>query len=144
LGKSYEEIVIGEKASFSKTITETDIVLYAGLSGDFNPVHVDSEYAKNTQFGERIAHGPLTLGLIAPVIGMQLPGLGSILLDINARFLRPVKIGDTITAEAIVVEKMAKNKFVRLNIRFYNQEGSDVITGSVLVLPPARVPGVAS
>ncbi|HBX22148.1 MAG TPA: hypothetical protein DEF34_00710 [Desulfotomaculum sp.] len=143
MGKSYEELVIGEKASFSKTITETDIVLYAGLSGDFNPVHINSEYAKTTQFGERIAHGPLTLGLIAPVIGMQLPGLGSVLLDINARFLRPVKIGDTITAEAEVIEKLEKNKFVRLSMRFYNQDGIEVITGSVLVLPPV-VPGVAS
>jgi len=143
MGKSYEELVIGEKASFSKTITETDIVLYAGLSGDFNPVHINSEYAKTTQFGERIAHGPLTLGLIAPVIGMQLPGLGSVLLDINARFLRPVKIGDTITAEAEVIEKLEKNKFVRLSMRFYNQAGIEVITGSVLVLPPL-VPGVAS
>jgi len=138
LGKSYEEISLGDKATFTKTVTEADVVMFAGISGDFNPVHINSEYAKTTQFKERIAHGPLTLSLIAPVIGMILPGLGSILLDIQARFQCPVRIGDTITAEAEVSEKLAKNKFVRFKIRFTNQEGVEVITGSVLVLPPSK------
>ncbi|MFZ5648440.1 MAG: MaoC family dehydratase [Bacillota bacterium] len=137
-GKSFEELQLGDKAAFTKTITEADIILFAGLSGDFNPVHVDSEYSKKTQFKERIAHGPLTLSLIAPVIGMKLPGLGSVLLDIQARFHRPVRIGDTITAEAEVSEKLAKNKFVRFKMRFVNQNGVEVITGSVLVLPPEK------
>jgi acyl dehydratase len=138
LVKSYQELQVGEKAYFSKTITETDIIMYAGISGDFNPVHVNSEYAKTTRFKERIAHGTLTLSLIAPVIGMKLPGLGSVLLEIHARFNAPVKIGDTITAEVEVEEKIEKNKFIRLKIRFVNQEGIEVATGNALVLPPSR------
>jgi len=76
LGKSYEELEIGEEASFTKTITETDVYLFAGISGDFNPLHVNEEYAKNTPFKQRIAHGALPQSLIAPVLGMKLPGLG--------------------------------------------------------------------
>lgn len=138
IGKTYEELNLGDKESFSKTITETDIVVYAGLTGDFNPLHMNSEYAKKTRFGERIAHGTIALGLIAPVVGMKLPGLGSILLHMEAKFIAPVKIGDTITAEAEIIEKIEKNKSVRLRTRFYNHKGEDVIVGSITMLPPQR------
>lgn len=138
IGKTYEELNLGDKESFSKTITETDIVVYAGLTGDFNPLHMNSEYAKKTRFGERIAHGTIALGLIAPVVGMKLPGLGSILLHMEAKFIAPVKIGDTITAEAEIIEKIEKNKSVRLRTRFYNHKGEDVIVGSITMLPPKR------
>ena len=138
IGKTYEEINLGDKESFSKTITETDIVVYAGLTGDFNPLHMNSEYAKKTRFGQRIAHGTIALGLITPVVGMKLPGLGSILLHVEAKFIAPVKIGDTITAEAEVIEKIEKNKSVRLRTRFYNHKGEDVIVGSITMLPPQR------
>jgi 3-hydroxybutyryl-CoA dehydratase len=136
IGKTYEELNLGDKESFSKTITETDIVVYAGLTGDFNPLHMNSEYAKKTRFGERIAHGTIALGLIAPVVGMKLPGLGSILLHMEAKFIAPVKIGDTITAEAEIIEKIEKNKSVKLKTRFYNQHGKDVIIGTITMLPP--------
>lgn len=139
IGKTYEEIDLGDKESFSKTITETDIVVYAGLTGDFNPIHMNSEYAKKTRFGERIAHGTIALGLIAPVVGMKLPGLGSILLHMEAKFVAPVKIGDTITAEAEVIEKIEKNKSVKLKTRFYNQNGKDVVVGSITMLPPQKL-----
>jgi 3-hydroxybutyryl-CoA dehydratase len=138
IGKTYEEINIGDNASFSKTVTETDIIIYAGLTGDFNPLHVNSEFAKTSIFGERVAHGTIALGLIAPVVGMKLPGLGSILLHMEAKFIAPVKINDTITAEAKVIEKIEKNKSVKLATRFYNQRGEDVVQGSVTMLPPKR------
>lgn len=138
LGKSYEEILLGEKASFTKTITEADIIIYAGLTGDFNPIHIDAEYAKTTRFGERIAHGTIALGLIAPVVGMKLPGMGSILLHQEAKFTAPVKIGDTITAEAEVVEKIEENKSVKLKTRFYNQNNIEVILGTITMLPPKK------
>jgi acyl dehydratase len=138
LGKSYEEILLGEKASFTKTITEADITIYAGLTGDFNPIHIDAEYAKTTRFGERIAHGTIALGLIAPVVGMKLPGMGSILLHQEAKFTAPVKIGDTITAEAEVVEKIEENKSVKLKTRFYNQNNIEVILGTITMLPPKK------
>ena len=93
---------IGEKAAFSRTITEADIIAYAGFSGDFNPLHVDEEYARTTRFGSRIAHGLLTAGLISNVLGMKLPGPGAIYLSQTLKFTAPVRIGDTITATAEV------------------------------------------
>ena len=86
LGKSYEELEIGEKSSISKTISETDVYLFAGISGDFNPLHVNEQYAKTTPFGARVAHGPLTQSLAAPLLGMKLPGLGAIAVEISTRF----------------------------------------------------------
>lgn len=138
IGKTYEELNLGDKESFSKTITETDIVIYAGLTGDFNPIHVNSEFAKKSRFGERVAHGPIALGLITPVVGMKLPGVGSILLHLEAKFVAPVKIGDTITAEAEIIEKIEKNKSVKLRMRFYNQYEKDVIVGTITLLPPRK------
>ena len=85
-GKSYEELEIGEKASFSKTISESDIYMFAGLTGDFNPMHINAEYARTTRFKKRIAHGPLTQSLIAPVLGTRLPGLGTVALELFCRF----------------------------------------------------------
>jgi 3-hydroxybutyryl-CoA dehydratase len=134
-GKAFDEISVGESAEFSKTITETDIVIYAGLTGDFNPMHMNAEFAKKTHFGERVAHGPISLGLIAPVIGMQLPGPGCILLSISGDFKAPVKIGDTVTARAEVAEKLAEKKTIRLALSFTNQRGEEVISGEAVVSP---------
>jgi 3-hydroxybutyryl-CoA dehydratase len=135
MGKTFDEIRVGDAAQISKTITETDIVLYAGLTGDFNPMHVDAEFAKKTHFGERVAHGPISLGLIAPVIGMQLPGPGCILLSLTGNFRAPVKIGDTVTARAEVAEKLAEKKTIRLALSFTNQRGEEVISGEAMVSP---------
>lgn len=135
MGKTFDEIRVGDSAQISKTITETDIVLYAGLTGDFNPMHVDAEFAKKTHFGERVAHGPISLGLIAPVIGMQLPGPGCILLSLSGDFKAPVKIGDTVTARAEVAEKLAEKKTIRLALSFTNQRGEVVISGEAMVSP---------
>ena len=138
IGTTYEELNVGDKESFAKTITETDIVIYAGLTGDFNPIHVNAEYARNTIFGERIAHGTIALGLIAPLVGMKLPGLGSILLRMEAKFIAQVKIGNTVTAEAEIIEKIDKNKSVKLKMRFYNQHDKDVIVGNIIIMPPKK------
>ena len=135
MGRTFDEIRVGDSAQISKTITETDIVLYAGLTGDFNPMHVDAEFAKKTHFGERVAHGPISLGLIAPVIGMQLPGPGCILLSLSGDFKAPVKIGDTVTARAEVAEKLAEKKTIRLALSFTNQRGEVVISGEAMVSP---------
>lgn len=136
MSKTFEEIEVGEWASNTKTVTETDIVLYAGLTGDFNPVHVDAEYAKTTKFGERVAHGTITLGLVAPVIGMQLPGKGCVLLSLTGNFHLPVKIGDTITARGEISEKLTEKKLVKMALSFKNQRGEEVVSGEALVRPP--------
>lgn len=135
-GKTYEVIQIGETASFSKTITETDIYMFAGISGDFNPMHVNEAYARQTSFKARIAHGPLSQSLIAPVLGTKLPGLGTVALELFTRFRAPVYIGDTITATAEVSEKRDDKKWVRLKLTWVNQKNEQVAEGEALVMPP--------
>ena len=138
LGKSYEELEIGDQASFTKTITETDVYLFAGISGDFNPVHLNEEYAKQTPFKTRIAHGALPQSLIAPVMGMQLPGMGTILVEITTRFKAPTYFGDTITATARVAEKLEKKKWVKMALTWTNQRGETVAEGEAVVIPPPK------
>lgn len=135
-GKTFEEISIGDRASFAKTITETDIYLYAGVSGDFNPVHVDEEYAKTTPFKTRIAHGGLAGSLLAPVLGMKLPGLGTVALEVTQKYRNAVYPGDTITCEVEVLKKLDRMKAVEMKITWTNQKGKVVSKGSCRVLPP--------
>lgn len=134
--KSYDDLVLGEEAAFSKTITETDVVLFAGLSGDFNPIHMDEEYARQTPFKRRIAHGALPQSLIAPVLGMKLPGPGTIVVEIRCRFKAPTYFGDTITAKATVAEKIPEKKRVRMSLTWTNQRGETIADGEALVIPP--------
>ncbi|MFH1887101.1 MAG: MaoC family dehydratase [Pseudomonadota bacterium] len=126
-------------ASFTKTITETDVYLFAGISGDFNPMHLNEEFAKKTPFGTRIAHGALPQSLIAPVLGMKLPGLGTVALEINTRFRAPTFFGDTITATAEVVEKLPKKRWVRLELTWTKQDGTVVGTGDAIAIPPGSL-----
>jgi 3-hydroxybutyryl-CoA dehydratase len=136
LGYSYDELEIGMSDSFTKTITETDVYLFAGISGDFNPMHMNEDFAKTTPFGTRIAHGALPQCLIANVLGMKLPGLGTIALEITTRFKAPTYFGDTITATAEIVEKIEKKKWVRMALTWTNQEDKVICEGSALVMPP--------
>ena len=136
-GKTFEEIQIGEKASFTKTITETDVYLFAGISGDFNPLHVDEEYAKSTQFKTRIAHGGLAASLLANVLGMKLPGLGTVALEVTQKFRNPTYFGDTITVEVEVSKKVDRMKIVEMDILWTNQRKEVVSKGSCKVLPPS-------
>ncbi len=139
LGKSYDTLRIGDKASFSKTISETDVYLFAGISGDFNPMHVNEAFAQLTPFGTRIAHGALPQSLIAPVLGTKLPGLGTVAVEVTTRFKRPTFFGDTITATAEVVEKLENKKWVRLKLIWINQRGELVSEGEAVVIPPPRM-----
>jgi 3-hydroxybutyryl-CoA dehydratase len=131
---TYEDIKVGDKASFSKTISESDIYQFAGITGDFNPLHVDKEYAKNTLFKERIAHGILTAGFISSVIGMKLPGINTIYLSQNLKFLAPVHIGDTVTATVSVMEKIDRKKIILLQTTVVNQRGEIIIDGDAAVM----------
>ncbi len=134
LKRKYSDIKVGDKASISKTITEHDIYTYAGLVGDFNPVHVNEEEARKTMFGGRIAHGMLVAGFISTVLGTGLPGAGTIYLEQSLKFLAPVRIGDTVTAEVEVIEKFDEKKRMRLRTRVYNQDGKVVVDGEALVM----------
>ena len=135
-GKSIEQIRVGDAAEFSKTVTETDVYLYAGITGDLNPAHLNEAYAKGTFFKTRIAHGMLTAGFISSILGMQLPGPGTIYMRQSLSFLAPVRFGDTITARAEVVEVIAEKNRVRLKTTCTNQDGTVVLDGEALVSPP--------
>lgn len=134
--KTINQINIGDSASFTKTITEGDIMLYAGISGDFNPAHMDAESAKKGMFGQRIAHGMLSAGFISNVLGNQLPGPGTIYMGQELRFVKPVFIGDTVTATVTVMEKIEEKNRLKLETVVMNQRGEAVITGTATVMPP--------
>jgi len=134
LSKTAKSFEVGQSASFSKTITEQDLFGFADLSGDFNPVHVVESYAKSTMFGQRIAHGMLTASLISAVLGMQLPGPGSIYLSQSVRFLRPVHIGDTLTATVEVTDWNTDRGILTLTNKITNQNGTTVLTGESVTL----------
>ena len=135
-GKSIDQIKVGDTAEFAKTVTETDIYLYAGITGDFNPAHVNEVYAKNTFFKTRIAHGMLTAGFISAIIANQLPGPGTIYLKQDLSFLAPVHIGDTITGRVEIMELIPEKNRVRIKTTCSNQDGVIVISGEGVVSPP--------
>ena len=135
-GKSIDQIKVGDTAEFAKTVTETDIYLYAGITGDFNPAHVNEVYAKNTFFKTRIAHGMLTAGFISAIIANQLPGPGTIYLKQDLSFLAPVHIGDTITGRVEILELIPEKNRVRIKTTCSNQDGVIVISGEGVVSPP--------
>jgi len=137
-GKTIDELNVGQTASFTKTISESDVYMYAGITGDFNPAHVNETYAKKTAFKTRIAHGMLSAGLISNVLGNQLPGPGTIYLQQNLNFRAPVTIGETITATVEVIEVIREKKRVRLKTVCTNQDNVVVLDGEALISPPRQ------
>ena len=135
---TYEEITLGQTARYSRTIDERDIQLFAAVSGDVNPVHLDAEFAATTPFGERIAHGMLTGALVSAALAMALPGPGTVYLSQSLRFRLPVKIGDTVTVSLEVTDKQDRRKIVTLDCKASNASGKLVATGTAEVIPPAQ------
>ena len=135
---AYEDIKVDDEASITKTITEADIVAFAELTGDTNPVHLDAEYAAHSMFGERIAHGMLVAGLISAVLGTRLPGPNSIYLGQELKFTAPVKIGDTLTVTAAVTEKRDDKRIIKLRTIATNQRGEVVVDGSAVIKKASR------
>lgn len=111
-GYFFEDLSVGMSAAFAKTVTEADIAAFAGVSGDFNPVHINEEFAKTTMFKGRIAHGMLSGAFISTVFGMKMPGPGCIYVSQLLKFKAPVKIGDTVTARVEVTGTNPDKKFV--------------------------------
>lgn len=135
-GYTIDEVEIGQSASFTKTVTEADAYNYAGVSGDFNPAHINEEYAKETFFKTRIAHGMISAGFISAVLGTKLPGPGTIYLGQDLKFTKPVRFGDTITATCTVEEIIKEKNRLTLRTVCTNQDGEVVIDGKALVLAP--------
>jgi len=137
-GYFFEDIFVGQTAVYSKTVTETDVVLFAGVSGDTNPVHLNEEYASTTPFKGRIAHGILTASFISTALGTRLPGPGCIYLSQNLKFKAPVRIGDTVHARVTVTETVPEKH--RVLIKTVVTVGETVvIDGDAILLVPSRV-----
>jgi 3-hydroxybutyryl-CoA dehydratase len=136
-GYDYEDLEVGMTASFAKTISEADIVLFAGASGDNNAIHINEEFAQTTMFKGRIAHGMLTASVISAAIAGRLPGAGSIYLGQNLRFKAPVRPGETVQATVTVKELMADKRRVVLGT-VCTVGGRVVIDGDALVMPTSR------
>lgn len=131
---------IGQSASVTKTISESDIYLFAGISGDFNSIHVNKTAAEKSIFKKRVAHGFLVGSLISAVVGTKLPGEGAILMEENMKFFKPVFIGDTVTAQVMLDEIINETKGVlRLSATVSNQDNEIVIEGVVIVKAPESV-----
>jgi 3-hydroxybutyryl-CoA dehydratase len=134
-GKSIDELRVGDSAQISKTITEGDIELFARVTGDFNPVHLDQAYAEKTMFKGRIAHDLLSVGLLSSILGNILPGYGTIYLSQEVKFLAPVRIGDTITARVEVIELIPEKNRAKFRTTCINQDGKMVVDGVAWGMP---------
>jgi 3-hydroxybutyryl-CoA dehydratase len=131
-----DRLQVGDAVESRKTISESDVYLFAGVTGDFNPLHVDEEFAKGTPFGARVAHGPLTFSLCAGLLGTELPGLGTIAISNQVSYRRPVYIGDTIAVRVEVGELDHERNRARMNVTWTNQDGEQVAEGAMVVAPP--------
>ena len=137
----YAALEVGQSANYEKSVEERDIQLFAALSGDRNPVHLDAEYAAATPFKERIAHGMFSGALISAAVACTLPGPGTIYLGQTMSFTRPVKLGDTLTVRLEILEKLPKNR-VRIATNVFNQHDEAVVEGVAEVLAPRRAQSV--
>ena len=135
-GKTIEVLRLGESASSTKTISDTDVLAFASVSGDHNPVHLDEAFAKTTMFGGRIVHGMLVGTLFSSILGTQLPGNGSIYLGQELKFVKPVRLGDTITATVTVIEIIKDRNRIKLETTARNQNDELVVTGVATIMPP--------
>lgn len=136
-GYDIEDLQVGMQGSFAKTVTEADIVMFAGVSGDTNPVHIDAEAAAKTMFKERIAHGMLSAGFISAVLGTRMPGPGTIYLSQSLKFLAPVKIGDTVKAVCEVVALIPEKRRVTMKTTCFVGD-KVVIEGEAMMMATSR------
>ncbi|MGO4939904.1 MaoC family dehydratase [Fundicoccus sp. Sow4_D5] len=134
---THSPFTVGQSASFTKTVTETDVVLFAGISGDLNPAHVDEVSAKQSMFKGRVAHGILGASFISAVLGMQLPGPGSIYLSQDLKFLKPIYFNDTVTA-TVTIKEIDRRGRITLDTSLTNQDGKQLISGEAHVQPPRQ------
>lgn len=135
---TFDEIAIGDTATYTRLITNQEVEAFAAISGDHNPLHLDPDYAATTPFGECIAHGMLTGALISAAIAMQLPGPGSVYLSQTMQFRAPVFLGDTLTVTLEVTEKHGKRPWVTLSCMVENQDGKAVAKGEAQVAAPTE------
>lgn len=138
-GKTFADLAVGMKVSIQNTVKEQDVIDFARVSGDYNPLHMDEDYAKQTQFNGRIAHGALTASYISAVLGNDLPGPGAVFLELNLKFVRPVRIGNTVTSTAEVLEMIERGCRVKLGVKG-EVDGKMVMRGEAIVMVPSGKP----
>lgn len=131
-----QEMKIGDRANMAKTVSESDVYTFAGITGDHNPAHINEQYASQTAFGGRIAHGILSAGFISAVLATKFPGPGTIYLSQELKFTKPVRFGDTVTATCTVTEIFPEKDIAKLETVCTNQNGDVVIKGTATVMPP--------
>lgn len=137
-GIPFEQLEVGMTAESARTVTETHLVLFAGLTGDFNPLHVDEAAAERSRFGGRVAHGMLTAGFVSAVLGTELPGPGCVYVGQTLRFTAPVRPGETVTARVEVTEIRPERRRVRLRTTCVRADGEEVLDGEAEVWMPER------
>lgn len=137
-GKTIDQMYVGQFALLEKTITDADVHIFAGVTGDMNPVHLDDLYASCSVFQQRIAHGGLVAGLFSTVLGTILPGLGTIYLSQTSKFVKPVYIGDTVSIRLEVIDLDHKKNRAKLKTTASNQHNEEVVVGEAVVMPPKK------
>jgi 3-hydroxybutyryl-CoA dehydratase len=135
-GKTFADLAVGMTVSIENTVSEQDVIDFARVSGDHNPLHMDEEYARTTQFKCRIAHGALTASYISAILGNDLPGPGAVFMELNLKFVRPVRIGDKVTSTAEVIEMVERGYRVRLGVKG-EVDGKICMKGDALVMVPS-------
>lgn len=135
-GKTINEINLGDFEVYERTVTEADVVMFGGVSGDLNPAHFNEKYAKDTLFKGRVVHGMLTASYFSTILGTLLPGPGTIYLGQELRFTKPVRVQDTIKAVATVTEINKEKNIIKLETLAYNEDGLVVVKGTATVMPP--------
>ncbi|WP_309043379.1 MaoC/PaaZ C-terminal domain-containing protein [Marinobacter sediminicola] len=134
---TYDELNQGDTATFTRSLTEKELVLFAAVSGDYNPVHLDQDYAAGSMFGERIAHGMWSGSLISAALATVMPGPGTVYLEQSLAFKRPVKLDDTLTVNLTVLSKEPKNRVI-FQCDVINQNNQKVVTGEAKVIAPSE------
>ncbi|NND70379.1 MAG: MaoC family dehydratase [Rhodothermales bacterium] len=134
---TYDNLEVGQSLSVERVITADDVLLYAQLTGDDNPIHVDEAYASETRFGKRIVHGAFLLGIISKVLGRDFPGHGSVAVSFAVKFVRPVPVGSTVTVEVKIAEKLERHKHVRARVFVYIN-GKTAVGGEATFIPPSE------
>ena len=135
-GKTFADLAIGMSVAIENTVSEQDVIDFARVSGDHNPLHMDEDYARTTQFKGRIAHGALSASYISAILGNDLPGPGAVFMELNLKFVRPVRIGDTVTSTAEVIEMIERGYRVRLAVKG-EVDGKIAMKGEALVMVPS-------
>ncbi len=136
-GHSFDSLNVGDEYEYRRFISEDDVTMFAKITGDDNPLHVDAEYAEKTRFGHRIVHGVLLLGLISKSLGRDFPGPGSVAVSLSCRFLRPVRVNSEVRVTVRITEKLDHRRRVKAETNVYTEANKKALSGEAIIIPPS-------